>query len=272
LPRLPASLGDAASSGHPTWGPLILVERIAGGAYGDVYRARDPHLDREVALKLLRSDPAGPVAPAQGTVGEARLLARVRHRHVVTVYGADRFDGRVGLWMEFIHGRTLGRELHERGPLSAQEATVIGLDVCGGLAAIHQAGLVHRDIKAENVMREVGGRIVLMDLGAGREQADRAEAWSAGLAGTPVYAAPEVLAGQPATPSSDIYGLGVLLYQLVTGSYPVVAPTIEALRDAHRSGQRRPLRDARPDLPGTFVATIGRIRGVSARAPRVKLT
>lgn len=255
---LPTQSRATVASISPRWGPLVLLERIGGGAYGDVYRARDPRLDREVALKLLRSAPPSDASRSQEVIGEARLLARVRHPHVVTVHGADRFDGRVGLWMEFIRGRSLAREVLERGPLGAQEAAVIGLDVCAGLAAVHKAGLVHRDIKAGNVMREEAGRIVLMDFGAGYAYADPAESNAAGFAGTPLYAAPEVLAGQPATPSSDLYGLGVLLYFLVTGSYPVAGATIDGLRDAHARGARRPLRDARPDLPGPFIAVVER--------------
>src|SRR5207244_2811767 len=100
-------------------------------------------------------------------IDEGRLLARIRHPNVVTVHGADRIDGRVGLWMEYIHGRTLERSLAEQGPFSAPEAGEIGIQVCRALAAVHQAGLLHRDIKAQNVMREDGGRLVLMDFGAG---------------------------------------------------------------------------------------------------------
>jgi len=257
-PALSATLGEPEASVPAVWGPLVLLERIGSGAYGDVYRARDPRLDREVALKLLRSDRRTADATGDGVINEARLLARVRHPHVVTVHGADLFDGRVGLWMEFIHGRSLEDEIRDRGPVSAEEAAVIGLDLCGALAAVHQSGLVHRDVKAGNVMRENGGRIVLMDFGTGCEQPDPVEPARTGFAGTPLYTAPEVLAGQPATATSDIYSLGVLLYHLVTGAYPVTAHALDDLREAHRRGERRPLRDARSDLPGAFVAVVER--------------
>ena len=100
-------------------------------------------------------------------IREGRLLARVRHPNVVTVYGAEQHEGAVGLWMEWVEGLTLKQQLAARGVLGGQEAALIGIDVCRAVAAVHKAGLLHRDIKAQNVMREAGGRIVLMDFGAG---------------------------------------------------------------------------------------------------------
>ncbi len=131
----------------------------------------------------------------------------------------------------------------------------MGIDLAHALAAVHRAGLVHRDIKAQNVMREEGGRIVLMDFGAGRDLHSR-EDRPLSVAGTPMYMAPELLAGQPATPSSDLYGLGVLLYHLVTGEFPVEAQTMGELKAAHAAGRRRHLRDVRPDLPAAFIQAV----------------
>src|SRR5205823_7303422 len=93
---------------------------------------------------------------------------RVRHQNVITVHGVAVHEQRVGLWMELVRGATLEQLLQKRGPFSAREAALVGIDLCRALAAIHAAGLVHRDVKAQNVMREDGGRIVLMDLGTGR--------------------------------------------------------------------------------------------------------
>ena len=125
-----------------TWGHLDVQERIAGGAFGDVYRARDPHLNRDVALKLLRLD-ASTGQPADRLLDEARTLARVRHPNVVTVHGADVRDGRAGLWMEFVRGRDARVVGAAHGALGAGEATTLGVDLCRALAAVHGAGLVH---------------------------------------------------------------------------------------------------------------------------------
>lgn len=241
-----------------TWGHLSVLERIGGGAFADVFRAWDRELEREVALKLLRTEPDHADPVTSRIAEEGRLLARVRHPAVVTVHGVATHAGRVGLWMELVHGDTLEAELRTRGPLSAKEAGIVGLELCRALAAVHAAGLVHRDVKAQNVMREQGGRIVLMDLGTGREADSMTLSAPSHIAGTPLYLAPEVLMGAPATPRTDLYSLGVLLYRLVTASFPVRATTIEELQAKHRQGQVVPLRDARPDLPSAFVQVIDR--------------
>lgn len=239
------------------WGHLELLERIGGGAFGDVYRARDPHLDREVALKLLHAgrEPAGP--GGRSAVEEGRLLAKVRHPHVATVYGADRRGGRVGLWMELIRGRDLRRIVVENGPFGPREAALVGIDLCRAAAAVHAREILHRDIKAQNVMREEGGRIVLMDFGIGRDLERRPEPGEP-PSGTPLYLAPEVLEGAPASVQSDVYSLGVLLFFLVTGTFPVEGRSLDELRRAHREGKRRLLRDVRPELPEGLVTVIER--------------
>jgi len=246
---------DTVAPPAATWGLLRLLERVGEGAFGDVYRAWDPRLDREVALKLLRRPDSGHDSVGTLVVDEGHLLARVRHPNVVTVHGADRIDGRVGLWMEFVRGRTLEAVLQEHGPFSAQEASLIGLDICRALAAVHRAGLIHRDIKAHNVMREDGGRIVLMDFGTGRENLADAHAE---LAGTPLYLAPEVFEGAAASARSDIYSVGILLYHLVTRSYPIKGRTVGDLRVEHAARRRVWLRDERPDLPDGFVQAVER--------------
>lgn len=238
-----------------SWSSLKILEVIGGGQFGTVYRAVDPHLDREVALKLLHGLGAGEMDHASAVVNEGRLLAQIRHPNVVTVFGADCVDGQVGLWMEFVKGRTLLEIQREQGPFSPQEAVLVGLCLCSALAAVHRAGFLHRDVKAQNVMRETGGRIVLMDFGAGeRFNADSARV--ARLKGTPLYLAPELLEGHEASTASDIYALGVLLYYLVTGGYPLEAADMGSLRLAHRLGRSKRLHDVRPDLPDGFVRTI----------------
>ena len=130
------------------------------------------------------------------------------------------------------------------GPLGAGEAISIGLDLCRALAAIHAAGLVHGDVKAANVLRERGGRIVLGDLGSATE------AGATPITGSPATLAPEVLAGGPATPGADLYSLGVLLFQLLSGRFPVDAANPEAGRTT--------LRDLRPDLPPALIEVVER--------------
>jgi hypothetical protein len=252
------SVDDAPPSLPPgaRWGHLEILELTGRGAFGEVYRARDTRLDRVVALKLLAAE-----APSAGdeVVREARLIARVRHPHVVTVHGADRIDGRVGIWMEYLRGETLNRLLKERGALDAREAALIGIDLCRALSAVHAAGIAHRDVKLANVMRAEGGRIVLMDFGLSHETSPAGRLpQSRRLSGTPLFMAPEVLNGAREDARSDIYSLGVVLFALVTGSLPVQAATFSELLSRHERHETRRARDLRPDLPESFVQFLDR--------------
>jgi Protein kinase domain len=236
------------------WGHLLLVRKIGEGSFGEVYQAHDTWLDHAVALKLLKPEAEKRVPPTQ-LLHEARKLVLVRHVNVVTVHGAARHNGRVGFWMDFIDGETLSARV-QQGRLSAGEAVSVGQEICRALAAVHQAKLIHRDVKAQNVMRaHDGGRIILMDFGAGEFVGD---ALNPRPQGTPLYLAPEIFRGEGASVRSDIYAAGVLLYYLVTDSYPVEGASFEAIRQAHERGERRRLRDERPDLPESFIAIVER--------------
>jgi TolB-like protein len=247
--RLPLPLVAATPTGAEDcdeklehWGHLRVLERIGSGAFGAVYRAWDTRLDREVALKLLPADRAAGDGPAFSIIQEGRLLARVRHPNVVTIYGAEQIGNRTGLWTEFVRGRTLKQIVDDGKVFSGAEATTIGVEVCQAVAAVHSEGLLHRDIKAQNVMLAENGQAMLMDFGTGREFADNS---TSDLAGTPLYLAPEILGGRDATVQSDIYSLGVLLYHLVTGSYPVRARTLRDVCLAHERNERTSIRAAR---------------------------
>jgi eukaryotic-like serine/threonine-protein kinase len=247
----PSPPGDARLG---FWGHLRLIARIGTGTFGEVYRAWDSRLDREVALKLLPADPALEGQHAS-LIHEGRLLARVRHQNVATIYGAEQIGDRIGLWMELVAGRTLEQMLENGTTLSPSEAARIGVDLCAAVGAVHDAGLLHRDIKAHNVMVAADGRVVLMDFGTGRDVEDTSRS---DLAGTPLYVAPEVLCSAPATVQSDVYSLGVLLYHVVTGTYPVRGTTLAEVRRAHETNTRVPLREARSGLPLRLIAAIER--------------
>ena len=260
-PDTPAT--SAVSQGKPaqpvgpaSWAHFTIIESIGQGGFGVVYRARDTKLQADVALKLIDLPLDREVRPASA-LKEARLLARVRHPNVVTVHGADIVDGKVGIWMQLVEGQTLSSLLRANGPFGAHEAALIGIDLCRALAAVHGAGLVHGDVKTRNVMREAGGRTVLMDFGTGTDlSALRLYGARQGVSGTPVYLAPEAFEGQARSRVSDIYSLGVLLFHLVTDTYPVNGQTQAEVEEAHRRGARTGLRDARPDLPQPFVALV----------------
>lgn len=238
-----------------SWGRLQLVERLQSGTYGEVWRAHDPALQRDVALKLERH----PGSWDERWIEEGRRLARVRHPHVIAVHGADRHEGRAGLWMDLVRGHALEEILSGWGPLGADEIVRVGIDLCAAVGAVHAAGLVHGDIKTRNVMRAGrpghpagAGRIVLMDFGSAREEesADRSTH-------TPLYAAPELLADGRPTVASDIHALGVVLYRMATGRFPREADSAEALRELAHHGVDD-LRDLRPDFPRELARIIER--------------
>jgi tetratricopeptide (TPR) repeat protein len=234
-----------------SWGRFENLERLGEGGFGSVYKAFDPSLRREVALKLLHggADAAG----QQALLEEARTLARMRHPNIVPVYGVEAHAGRVGFWSELIRGRTLASIVRAEGPMGAREVALAGLDLCAAAGAVHGQKLLHRDIKAENVMREEGGRLLLVDFGlshdAGRE---------GGLGGTPLYMAPELFRGERPSVASDIYALGVTLYFLASGRFPYEARTGRELAQAIGRGERTALADVRPDFPAELTRVIER--------------
>jgi hypothetical protein len=246
------------------WGRYQLLEKVGEGGFGSVHLAWDPQLESELAIKILHSVATDERLKAR-LLREGRALAKVSHPNVVKVLNVEAHEGRIGLCMEFVRGQTLDELLRTRGRLTVDDALAISRDVCNALAAVHGAGFVHRDVKARNVIREDTGRIVLMDFGAGREVVSELSATRSDMTGTPLYMAPEVLGGSLATTRSDVYSVGVLLFYLVTGEYPVHAETLAALLTAHRSGGRRSVRERRPEVPRQFARIIERALAADPR-------
>ena len=255
---LPASLletTDVSDTSLNTWGDMRVSQLLGRGAFGEVYLAHDEQLRRPVALKLLRQDLVMVPGLEESILQEGRRLASVRHPNVVTVFGADVRSGRAGFWMEYLRGSTLEDALKARGPYAPAEAAQVGRDICDALTAVHDAGIIHRDVKARNIVQERTGKVVLMDFGAGIE-IQRLEGRNADRVGTPMYLAPEVLEGSPASVASDLYAVGILLFHLLTAKYPYKARTMDTLRVEHRAGRREPLQRLRADLPAPLVHVV----------------
>jgi tetratricopeptide (TPR) repeat protein len=268
----PEDRGQRLAKGR-SWGSFELLEVVGRGTFGEVFRAWDPRLQREIGLKILLPRSVGGEAQFEELLREARALASVRHPNIVPIYGVDRHDGLVGFWTDFVHGKTLARVVREQGPFGYREAALIGLDVCKALSAVHRTGMLHRDIKAENVMREEGGRILLMDFGLTTLQSRQSD-----LAGSPRYMAPELFTGGTATVASDVYAVGILLFYLVAGDYPAQtggggaqlrpevsgdevtseATSLTAMREQRAAGAAasRSVVDFRPDLPEAFARIV----------------
>lgn len=255
LQRTPGPSGSplaAASAETRRWGSLLLLEKVGAGASGEVYRAWDPALEREVALKLLRPGVPG---SEKTLIEEARALARLRHPEVVSVYGIGEEAGQVGLWMEFLRGEDLAQRIERMGPMSAAEAVRIGVAVTRALSAVHAGGLLHRDLKPANLVLTEEGRVVLTDFGLGQRRALQDDD-PLRISGTPMFMAPERLSGEPASTRSDLYALGVTLWCALTGKTPFAARTMAELRAQSSAGETRRLHEERPDLPDALVASI----------------
>lgn len=235
-----------------TWGRFELVRPLGQGSYGVVYLGHDGVLHRDVAIKLFQ----GTIADA--VKREGRLLAKLKHDNVVKIYDVAEHDGRFGLCMEYIEGRTFADIVRVDGPLSGHQAALEGQAICRALTAVHASNVLHRDVTHRNVMRERGGRVVLMDLGAG-VATDPGRGTPQKNVGTPLFMAPELLdESSSATPRTDVYSLGVLLYYLVTGRFPVEGVSIDEIRTNHAKGHRVPLDERRPDLPPGYVDVVER--------------
>ena len=246
------------------WGPFTLLERLGSGTSGEVWRAWDGSLEREVAVKFLL--PRSEDESREALLGEARALARVRHPGVATVFGIAEHDGRVGLWMELLRGPTLAEVIERKAPLSIRDVTLLARKLCDALDALDHAGILHRDIKPSNIILESGGRAVLTDFGLGSRRRLFTAVSPRDGSGTPLFMAPSLLEGGPATPRTDLYALAVTLRWALTGHPPFEARTMDDLKTEARRGPLMPLARERADAPPGLVRAIERAMDASADA------
>ncbi|WP_236789048.1 serine/threonine-protein kinase [Amycolatopsis sp. GM8] len=215
---------ETKDEGRLIAGRYRLERRIGGGAMGVVWLAKDELLDRTVALKQLLltaglSEKEAEQARKRSS-REARLAARLQHRHAITVFDVADDDGMPVLVMEYLPSQSLAEVLAARGPLPPAEVTRIGAHAASALAAAHAAGIVHRDVKPGNILLGEEGTAKITDFGISRAADDGTLTGSGRFAGTPAYLSPEAARGEKPTPASDVFSLGATLYAIVEGRFP----------------------------------------------------
>ncbi|MGW5477054.1 protein kinase domain-containing protein [Streptomyces sp. NPDC004008] len=234
-------------------GRYELNTTIGRGAMGEVWRAYDQMLGRPVAVKVLLAQNSDPTADSRFRL-EAQTAGRLHHPHVVGVLDFGEHDGRLFLVMEFVDGDSLSRVLADDGPLPAERVARIAAQAAAGLAVAHQQGIVHRDIKPGNLLLDADGSLKIGDFGIARFMDDPSAALTATgqIVGTSLYIAPERALGKPAGPPSDVYSLGCVLYQLLTGRPPFQADTPIAILHQHLDSAPVPLHQLGVSLPPAF--------------------
>lgn len=230
---------------------------IGRGGMGEVWSAHDMRLDRPVAVKLLSTQMAAEAEVRERFDVEARSAARLNHPNVVSVYDSGEHEGVPYLVMELLPGHTLADEL-ALGPIAPDRLRLVGAQILGALSVSHQAGILHRDIKPGNVFLTTDGVAKVGDFGIAKST-EALHLTTAGMVpGTAAYLAPERVRGEPATPQSDIYSVGVLLYEALSGRKPFNADTPLGMVRAVEQQDLVPLAEVRPGLDSALVATVER--------------
>jgi serine/threonine-protein kinase len=243
------------------WGHFELVRLLGRGGMGEVYEANDRLLDRRVALKVLSRGTGGSGdRQVRHLVEEARAAARLEHPNVVTVYQVGEHKGSHFIAMQLVPGVSAGARVREEGPLAPDEAARIILGAARGLAAAHDLGMVHRDIKPDNILLGDKGAVKVADFGLARLHGDTPRgAAPEPIAGTPNFMSPEQARGLPLDYRSDLYSLGATWFYLLAGRPPFDGPGITEILQLQVSAPTPPLAAVRNDVPADHVALLERM-------------
>ena len=242
-PSAPLSTGDVLGDRYEILKPL------GEGGMGAVYKASDRELDRLVALKVIRPELASNLEILKRFKQELILARQVTHKNVIRIFDLGVADGRKFITMEFVEGRDLKTILVERGKFPPQEALEIILQVARGLEAAHNESVIHRDLKPQNIMVDAQGRVWVMDFGLARSLETAGMTRTGALMGTPDYMSPEQARADKADARSDLFTLGIIFYELLTGKLPFQAETLMATLLKRTQQKAVPPREIDPSVP-----------------------
>jgi serine/threonine protein kinase len=202
-------------------GRFEILKVLGDGAQGTVYLARDPHLQRQVAIKTLNFSETDQSMALKALMSEARIVSQFQHPNIVTVYDANEYGGQPYVVFEYVEGTTLSALLKKKNGLPVARAVEIAMQILEGVAYAHKKQIVHRDLKPGNIMIDAEGTPRIMDFGIAKSLVADKSAGSAGVIGTPLYMAPEYITDGEFDARSDIFSLGMILYEMLTGTTAV---------------------------------------------------
>jgi len=230
-------------------GRYAITGLVGRGGMALVYRADDLEDGGEVAVKMLADNLACDAEIRRRFLREAQLAERLSHPNIARVLDHGELDGRPSIVLELVDGPTLADELERRGPLTPERTRELGSAIASGLAHAHARGLVHRDVKPHNLLLDGDGRVKISDFGIARVLDDTQVTQAGTVLGTAAYLAPEQAAGEPVTAAADVYALGVVLYEALTGKTPHPARTLTELLVAQQSSAPQPPGELAVDVP-----------------------
>ncbi len=237
-------------------GRYRLEARIAAGGMSTVYRAHDETLERTVAIKLMNREVASDSDQLERFRREARAVAQLSHPHVVGVIDAGEDDGRAYIVFEFVDGETLKDRIRREGPLPISEAVAYAIEIARALGAAHERHIVHRDVKPQNVLIDHEGSAKVTDFGIARTLEEDGLTADGRVLGTTDYVSPEQALGRPVTGRSDLYSLGVVLYEMLTGEVPFRGENQVAVAMKHVREELPDVQDKRPEISAALASVV----------------
>ena len=240
-------------------GRYALEMLVGSGGMADVYRAKDQLLERTVAVKILHQQYENDKEFIERFQREAKAAARITHPNIVNVYDVGIAEGRHYIVMEYVPGRTLKERIKEEGPVPAAEALHIARQIAGALAQAHINNLVHCDIKPHNILVMPDGNVKVADFGIARAVTESTMTYNDNIMGSVHYFSPEQARGTIITPKSDVYSLGVVLYEMLTGRIPFDGNTAVSIARKHLEEEPQPLRSLVPNIPPVVEALVTRM-------------